>query len=125
VAPYSTISGPNSTITTITFNYDQWVSFIAGTPSANAKLFISLPAGPLAANGAPSGEIYYMTPSQLATLVNKYENFSSFGGIMMWNAGFSTSEVDSRESLRDRDKTDLRSFSFHLPLVALFLYQRR
>ncbi|KAH8812531.1 putative chitinase [Xylogone sp. PMI_703] len=77
------------------FNYDQWVSTIAGTPSANAKLFIGVPAAPLAANGAPSGETYYITPQQLATLVSEYRSNPSFGGIMMWSAGFSDTNVNN------------------------------
>ncbi|RFU24615.1 hypothetical protein B7463_g11730, partial [Scytalidium lignicola] len=76
------------------FNYDQWVSTIAGTPSANAKIFIGVPAAPLAANGAPSGETYYITPDQLATLVGEYKSDPSFGGVMMWNAGFSDTNVN-------------------------------
>jgi chitinase len=75
------------------FNYDQWVSFIATTPSANAKLFIGVPAAPLAANGSPSGETYYITPEQLAELVAEYDTNPAFGGIMMWSAGFSDSNV--------------------------------
>lgn len=70
-------------------NYNQWVSFLAGTPSANAKIFFGVPAAPLAANGAPSGETYYITPAQLSTLVSEYKGTSSFGGVMMWSAGFS------------------------------------
>jgi chitinase len=65
------------------FNYNSWVSFLDGTPSANAKIFIGVPAAPLASNGAPSGEVYYITPAQLATLVGEYESDSHFGGIMM------------------------------------------
>jgi len=75
------------------FNYDQWVTFTAGTPSANAELFIGLPAAPLAADGGPEGETYYITPAQLATLVGEYESHDRFGGIMMWSAGFSDSNV--------------------------------
>ena len=74
-------------------NFDQWVSFIAGTPSADAKIFFGVPAAPLAANGSPSGETYYITPAQLATLVAEYDSSPAFGGIMMWNAGFSDSNV--------------------------------
>lgn len=76
-------------------NYDQWVSTIAGTPSANAKIFFGVPAAPLAANGSPSGETYYITPDQLATLVSEYQSSSAFGGIMMWSAGFSDSNVNN------------------------------
>jgi chitinase len=77
------------------FNYDQWVSFIASTPSANAKIFIGVPAAPLAANGGTGGETYYITPAQLAELVGEYESNSAFGGIMMWSAGFSDSNVNN------------------------------
>ena len=77
------------------FNYDQWVSSLAGGPSADAKLFIGVPAAPLAANGAPSGETYYITPAELATLVGEYKSQSDFGGIMMWSAGFSDSNVNN------------------------------
>jgi chitinase len=65
------------------FNYDQWVSSLSGTKSANAKIFIGVPAAPLASTGTPSGEIYYITPDQLATLVGQYKSHSNFGGIMM------------------------------------------
>ncbi|TVY84357.1 Endochitinase [Lachnellula suecica] len=74
-------------------NYNQWVSTIASTPSANAKIFFGVPAAPLAANGAPSGELYYITPDQLSTLVNEYKTDAHFGGIMMWSAGFSDTNV--------------------------------
>ncbi|KAG0650435.1 Chitinase 2 [Hyphodiscus hymeniophilus] len=74
-------------------NYNQWVSFIAGTPSAAAKIFFGVPAAPLAANGSPSGETYYITPTQLATLVAEYDTSPAFGGIMMWSAGFSDTNV--------------------------------
>jgi chitinase len=76
-------------------NYDQWVSFIAGTPSENAKIFFGVPAAPLAANGSPSGETYYITPDQLAQLVEEYKSNSAFGGVMMWSAGFSDTNVNN------------------------------
>lgn len=75
-------------------NYDQWVSFLSSTPSAGAKIFFGVPAAPLAANGAPSGETYYIPPTQLATLVSEYKSDSHFGGIMMWSAGFSDTNVN-------------------------------
>ena len=77
------------------FNYNNWTAFIAGTPSANAKIFIGVPAAPLGANGSPSGEVYYATPDQLATIVDEYKSDAHFGGVMMWNAGFSDSNVVS------------------------------
>ncbi|CEJ81540.1 hypothetical protein VHEMI01660 [[Torrubiella] hemipterigena] len=75
------------------FNYNNWTSFISTTPSANAKVFIGVPAAPLAANGGPGGAVYYASPSQLATIVNDYRSDAHFGGVMMWSAGFSDSNV--------------------------------
>ncbi|UKZ57234.1 Chitinase 2 [Trichoderma virens] len=76
------------------FNYNNWTTFLQTTPSKNAKLFIGVPAAPLAANGGPGGAVYYATPSQLATIVNDVKGESNFGGIMMWSAGFSDSNVN-------------------------------
>lgn len=76
------------------FNYNQWVSYTAGTPSSNAKIFIGVPAAPLAANGGPSGETYYATPAQLSQLIGEYGTATRFGGVMMWSAGFSDSNVN-------------------------------
>jgi chitinase len=75
-------------------NYNQWVSYLAGTPSAKAKIFFGVPAAPLAANGAPSGETYYITPAELSTLISEYKSSSSFGGVMMWSAGFSDTNLN-------------------------------
>ncbi|KAF3762656.1 glycoside hydrolase family 18 /Carbohydrate-binding module family 1 [Cryphonectria parasitica EP155] len=76
------------------FNYDDWVSYTATTPSADAEIFIGVPAAPLAANGGTAGETYYITPDQLAELIDEYEDATRFGGIMMWSAGFSDSNVN-------------------------------
>ncbi|KAI0441188.1 putative endochitinase CHI2 [Xylaria telfairii] len=75
------------------FNYDKWLTYTAGTPSKDAKIFVGVPASPLGANGAPSGETYYATPDQLATIIGGVKSESRFGGIMMWSAGFSDSNV--------------------------------
>ncbi|EED15914.1 chitinase 3 precursor, putative [Talaromyces stipitatus ATCC 10500] len=77
------------------FNYAQWDSFISTSNSSSAELFIGVPAAPLAANGADTGSIYYATPNQLATIVSATEGNSSFGGVMLWSAGFSDSNVNN------------------------------
>lgn len=69
------------------FNYDDWVSYVAGTPSSNAKLFIGLPASPDASTGDSGGSKYYVTPTNLASLVGQYSSHPQFGGIMIWDAG--------------------------------------
>ncbi|KAL7892366.1 glycoside hydrolase family 18 protein [Trichoderma sp. TUCIM 5745] len=77
------------------FNYNNWTSFVETTPSKNAKLFVGVPAAPDGANGSPSGAVYYATPQQLATIVAEVKGNSNFGGIMMWSAGFSDSNVNN------------------------------
>lgn len=77
------------------FNYDQWVEFTSTTLSSSAEIFIGVPASPLGANGSPSGETYYATPEQLATIVNEYKSHERFGGVMMWSAGFSDANVNN------------------------------
>ncbi|KAK5994181.1 Endochitinase 2 [Cladobotryum mycophilum] len=77
------------------FNYNNWTSFLSTTQSKNAKLFIGVPASPLASNGNPSGSIYYATPDQLAEIVNEYKTQPNFGGVMMWSAGFSDTNVNN------------------------------
>ncbi|KAI1453273.1 glycoside hydrolase family 18 protein [Annulohypoxylon moriforme] len=77
------------------FNYDGWVNFTASGPSKDAKIFIGVPASPLAANGSPTGETYYATPDQLLTIVNGVKSDSRFGGVMMWSAGFSDANVNN------------------------------
>ncbi|OAQ83479.1 chitinase 3 precursor [Purpureocillium lilacinum] len=77
------------------FNYNNWTAFIADTPSKNAKIVIGVPASPNAANGTPAGATYYATPQQLAEIVNDYKSDAHFGGIMMWSAGFSDTNVNN------------------------------
>ncbi len=76
-------------------NFNDWVSNVANTPSAGAKIFIGVPASPLAATGTSSGSQYYLDPNSLATLVNQYKSNSAFGGVMMWSAGYSDSNVNN------------------------------
>ena len=75
-------------------NYDDWKKNIANTPSADAKIFIGVPASNLGATGTESGAKYYLSPSDLASTVAKYAQDSAFGGIMMWAAGFSDANVE-------------------------------
>jgi chitinase len=76
------------------FNFVQWAEWLADTPSADALLYIGAPASTLASDGTSEGEIYYITPAQLATLVAETEGNSSFGGVMLWDAGYSDDNVN-------------------------------
>lgn len=83
--PSCSVNGP--------INFRSWVDNIAGTPSANAKIFIGLPASPLAATGTSDGAQYYLEPDSLADLICDYASEPLFGGIMVWSAGFSDSNT--------------------------------
>lgn len=74
-------------------NYDAWADLVTGGPSANAKIFIGVPASTTAATGTASGAQYYFDPSSLSTLVAKYDSNAHWGGVMMWSAGFSDANV--------------------------------
>ncbi|KAF2149191.1 glycoside hydrolase family 18 protein [Myriangium duriaei CBS 260.36] len=76
-------------------NYNDWKSFIASTPSKAAKIFIGVPAAPDGATGTASGAQYYLAPNALASLVGQYSSDPAFGGVMMWSAGFSDSNVNN------------------------------
>jgi chitinase len=71
------------------FNFGQWVSFVATTPSAGAKIFVGVPASTSAANS-----IYYATPEELAGVISGVSDSPHFGGIMLWDAGYSDANVN-------------------------------
>lgn len=76
-------------------NFDDWVANIAGTQSANAQVFLGVPASPLASTGTMSGAQYYMDPNTLASVVNQHKWNPAFGGVMMWSAGWSDTNVNN------------------------------
>lgn len=77
------------------FNYNNWTAFISDSPSADAKVFIGVPASPLGANGTPSGATYYAKPPELAGIIKEYKTDPHFGGIMLCSAGFSDANVNN------------------------------
>lgn len=92
-------------------NFDDWKSDIAGTPSSGAKIFIGVPAAPDGATGTSSGAQYYLAPSDLASLVGQYDTDSTFGGVMMWSAGFSDSNVNNGCTYAQEAKNILKTGS--------------
>jgi chitinase len=101
--PGCSVNGP--------INYNDWKTNIANTPSANAKIFIGVPASPLAATGTESGAQYYLTPSELSTLVGQYSSDPAFGGVMMWSAAWSDSNVINGRTYAQEAKQILLSGS--------------
>ena len=92
-------------------NFDDWKTYTAGTPSSGAKLFLGVPAAPDGATGTSSGAQYYLAPSALASLVSQYESDSAFGGVMMWSAGFSDSNVNNGCTYAQEAKNILKTGS--------------
>ena len=88
-------NNPGCSVNNGDINYNDWKTNIANTPSANAKIFIGVPASPLGATGTESGAQYYLEPPALATLVGNYKNDAAFGGVMMWAAAFSDANVNN------------------------------
>lgn len=76
-----------------TLNYDNWITYVAGTPSADAKLVIGVPASELGSTGTESGAAYYQSPNVLASMVASFDTRFNWGGIMMWDAAFSDANV--------------------------------
>lgn len=72
------------------FSYDTWSSFLVGTVSASAKLYIGLPGSPAAAGSAQN---YYLTPAEASTLIRAFYCKANFGGIMIWEATYAESSV--------------------------------
>ncbi|KAF4553571.1 Chitinase-like protein [Elsinoe fawcettii] len=76
-----TQSYTNGTTTQNSFNYetwDQWAKTVA--KKKVVKIFLGVPGGP---TGAGSG---YKTAADLRPIINYCKNFSSFGGVMAWDA---------------------------------------
>ncbi|PTB39908.1 Chitinase 2 [Trichoderma asperellum] len=74
-------------------NFNDWTNFVSSTQSSSVKLFVGAPAGPLASNGNSGGAVYYATPSQLATVIAGVKSSPYFGGVMLWDAGYSDQNV--------------------------------
>jgi chitinase len=72
------------------FTFDAWASWLAGTPSADAMLYITLPGAPAAANSG-----YYLTPAQAKNLASAYYCRRTFGGIGLWDATYANGNVNN------------------------------
>ncbi|KAI7779611.1 hypothetical protein LA080_000635 [Diaporthe eres] len=66
------------------FNYADWETYLANTPSKNAKLHIGLPGSPAAAGSG------YVDASVASTYLCKYGDYPMFGGAMVWDQWFAS-----------------------------------
>ena len=75
------------------FNFDVWETYVSSHASTGAKLLVGLPASPTAADGHTDGAKFFLSPSELTSLVTKFSGHNGFGGIMLWDAG--NSDLDN------------------------------
>ncbi|KAK2805617.1 hypothetical protein FQN50_006133 [Emmonsiellopsis sp. PD_5] len=90
------------------FSFDQWVQVVKKSKNPSARIFIGLPASPIAANAG-----YYITPPQVQPMVEKFMKKypSNFGGIMLWEATQSDLNQYGGMSYADNMKKILYKYS--------------
>lgn len=104
-------NNPECDGTTSAFNFDEWVSFLPGTRSAHAQLYIGLPAD--------QGASGYLDEPTLTSLLSKYAVSPSFGGVMLWDESLSYTNTNasstSNETYADLVKQVLAGVPSSIP----------
>ncbi|KAI0142612.1 glycoside hydrolase family 18 protein [Hypoxylon sp. NC0597] len=65
------------------FNMDQWDQWAHSSKNPKAKVFLGIPGGPTAVSSSQKES--YKTPDKLAPIIAYSKQFSSFGGVMIWD----------------------------------------
>ncbi|KAI1102466.1 carbohydrate-binding module family 18 protein [Jackrogersella minutella] len=97
---------PGGAFNTAGFTFDSWVSWLAATPSKNAKLFIGLPGSGTAASSAS-----LVTPAQAQGLIDAYYCRANFGGISVWEATYAVAYSVGGLNFYQNMKKDLNTAS--------------
>ncbi|KAL1604954.1 Chitinase 2 [Paraconiothyrium brasiliense] len=71
----------SGTSTQNNFNFNQWDAWAKASKNPSAKVLLGVPANTRAANAGS-----YISPSALQPVIQYSAQFSSFGGVMMWDA---------------------------------------
>ncbi|KAH8898654.1 glycoside hydrolase, partial [Thozetella sp. PMI_491] len=74
---------PGGDVNNAGFTFDAWASWLVGTPSQNALLFIGLPGSAAAANAGMS-----VTVAESQNLIDAYYCRRTFGGVSIWEATY-------------------------------------
>lgn len=98
--PLYQVGGP---FTPAGFTYDDWTTYLAYTPSKNARLFIGLPGSAEAAS--PDSAI---TVKQAKSLVNAYYCRPNFGGVSIWEATSAAANIYGPRNFYQNIKIILR-----------------
>ncbi len=96
------------------FSYDEWSQFLAGTASASAKLYVGLPASPVAAGGEG---VFWLNPVEAKALIQKFAVRDNFGGVMLWEATMAEHQVDQGKTYYQNIKSVLREIPGASPLA--------
>ncbi|KUJ13809.1 glycoside hydrolase [Mollisia scopiformis] len=91
----------------IGFSYDTWTAILAGTASANAKLYIGLPGDPYSASTYSLTESYWLNQTEPAYLLSIYACRPNFGGVMMWDATSAENNILSNGLSYDQEIKNL------------------
>lgn len=71
-----------------TYNLADWPAYLAGSASANAKLYVGIPSSTTGADTP----YFYIDPTDLPTIVSGSTGVAGFSGIMLYDAGDSDNE---------------------------------
>ncbi|KAI1819772.1 carbohydrate-binding module family 18 protein [Xylaria intraflava] len=88
------------------FTFDDWVKFLANTPSKDARVYIGVPASPAAAN--KGNEI---SSAQARSLAAAYYCNTNFGGISIWSATYASSNVEDGKNFFQNAKESLQALA--------------
>jgi hypothetical protein len=90
-------------------NYDAFVNSLAGTASADAKLYLGLMGSPSASTLSPTD---YLDPDfEVKPLVEAHFCNKNFGGIMIWEAFYANSETENQRTFYEEVKSVLLGIS--------------
>ncbi|KAI0838257.1 glycoside hydrolase superfamily [Hypoxylon sp. FL0890] len=84
-------NNPVCNVGTLGFNYDDWETFIKGGVNDAAELYIGLAGSAAAVGLLGSG---YITADQAKGVICSYKNKQHFGGAMIWDAYYASTNVD-------------------------------
>ncbi len=92
---YNNYCGINTWIpnTPTNFNFDSWDKFAKSAPNPNVKVYLGVPASQSAAGSG------YVSSTTLASAAKEMQSkYSSFGGIMMWDASQAWANVPAGQT---------------------------
>ncbi|KAI2620460.1 carbohydrate-binding module family 18 protein [Hypoxylon sp. NC1633] len=97
---------PGGTFNTAGFTFDSWTTWLASTPSKNARLYIGLPG-----SNAAAASSSVVTPAQAQNLIDAYYCRSNFGGVSVWEATYAAANVVNGLNFYQNMKRDLNTSS--------------